>query len=83
MNHPKYTLVISRDFYEPFHLMEHVTLTETAEDGTSQTKVGSRKVIGFRRLEDALMELAMKSEGPVVLAASFQPIDNVHDLSKG
>jgi len=80
MEHPKYTLVVTRDFYEPFHIMENVTMVDPADN---QTKVASRKVIGFRRLEDALMELAMKSEKPYILAMSSQPIDNVHDLSQG
>lgn len=80
MEHPKYTLVATRDFYEPLALMEHITAVDPAD---GQTKIMSKKVQGYRRLEEALLDLAMRSEGPVVLATSFQPIDNVHDLSKG
>jgi len=74
MSHPKYTLVLTRDFYEPYVIMEHADLVPDPEN--KGVGIASRKYKGFKRLDDALMELSMISTGPIVIAASAQEIDN-------
>lgn len=80
MSHPKFTLVATNDFYSPYAVMEHIIAFDPAD---GKEKIASKKVATFKRLDEAFLDLALRSEGPVVIATSAQAIDNVHDLSKG
>jgi hypothetical protein len=73
MNHPKFTLEATNDFYNPFQLREHITAIDPADN---QTKVMSQVVGRYKRLEEAFLDMAMRSGQPVIIAVSQNPIDN-------
>lgn len=77
MNHPKFTLVATNDFYNPFKIYEHVLAHDPAD---GKEKVMQKEVGSFRRIEEAFLDMALRSGGNVVIAYSTNPIDNTFSV---
>jgi hypothetical protein len=80
MEHPKYTLVAvdKNSTTHPFEIREHVATMVDGHPGWM-----SKCYCDFRTFDEAILEMARLSTGPVVLAYSAQPIDNTFDIRQG
>lgn len=77
IDHPKFTLVATNDFYSPFKILEHTSAIDPAD---GKEKVMSQPVATFKRIEEAFLDLALRSGGNVVIAYSTNPIDNTFSV---
>lgn len=75
MKHPKYTLELTNNTYFPYRIMEHIA-GETAG-------LISTQYCGYATFDEALRSLQSLSNGPILLASSYQPVDNTFDVRNG
>ena len=70
--HPKYTLVFRYNEYFQYTIMEHIS--------TEGGGIMSREFGRYPNYEEAMRRLSELSNGPVLIASSNQPIDNIFEV---
>ena len=73
IEYPKYTIVTANRPTLPFVILEHGTIIPYE---TQKEEIGSKMYGSYETFEEAIRVLATLSDGPIILAASNQLIDN-------